>query len=257
MDLTTLIDTATSENNTSVNYSLFIQICESSESDSGKQTCSILLKRLAHKNINVTLNSLTLANSLFLNCSDSVKRQVASRPFLDPLVKMVMSDSTHSTIKSRILDLLSTWNDLAKYDSSMGYLVDLYSNLKQQGIVFPTSKPVVSKPILNKEDEELELALALSLSNINDKPISRAPKTKNPPPLFLVKALYDFPGSEDGELRLSKGDIVKVYDDSTFRDWWRGSIDSKSGIFPSNYVEKVSDSKQVSDGIDSLENEFA
>lgn len=59
--------------------------------------------------------------------------------------------------------------------------------------------------------------------------------------LFCVKVLYDYPGYEEGELSLSQGQIVKVYDNTTFHDWWKGEVDGKVGIFPSNYVQVYQD----------------
>jgi signal transducing adaptor molecule len=66
-----------------------------------------------------------------------------------------------------------------------------------------------------------------------------------------VKALYDFAGLEEGELRLQRGDIVDVYDDTTFKDWWKGEVSGRIGIFPSNYVEKLPDGASTPNGMPS------
>jgi signal transducing adaptor molecule len=50
-----------------------------------------------------------------------------------------------------------------------------------------------------------------------------------------VKALYDFVPSESGELGFSRGDVITVLD-SVYKDWWRGELHGKTGIFPVNYV---------------------
>jgi signal transducing adaptor molecule len=55
-----------------------------------------------------------------------------------------------------------------------------------------------------------------------------------------VRALFDFVPSESGELAFRKGDIIAVLD-SVYKDWWRGSLRGQTGIFPLNYVEKLSD----------------
>lgn len=55
-----------------------------------------------------------------------------------------------------------------------------------------------------------------------------------------VRALYDFVPSEDGELEFKKGDVIAVLE-SVYKDWWRGSLKGKTGIFPLNYVEKLAD----------------
>jgi signal transducing adaptor molecule len=74
-----------------------------------------------------------------------------------------------------------------------------------------------------------------------------SPVRQNPPPqpsyLFQVKALYDFNPTDSGELQLRKGDIVNVYDHTTFPDWWKGSLNGNLGIFPSNYVERIEQSE--------------
>ena len=38
---------------------------------------------------------------------------------------------------------------------------------------------------------------------------------------------------------MNRGDIVDVYDCTTFQDWWKGSLNGQVGIFPANYVERV------------------
>lgn len=58
-----------------------------------------------------------------------------------------------------------------------------------------------------------------------------------------VKALFDFQPSEAGELQFRKGDIITVLE-SVYKDWWKGSLKGDTGIFPLNYVEKLSDPTQ-------------
>ncbi|KAI5303721.1 ESCRT-0 subunit protein hse1, partial [Ascosphaera pollenicola] len=55
-----------------------------------------------------------------------------------------------------------------------------------------------------------------------------------------VRALYDFTPSEPGELAFRKGDIIAVLE-SVYKDWWKGSLRGQTGIFPLNYVEKLTD----------------
>lgn len=55
-----------------------------------------------------------------------------------------------------------------------------------------------------------------------------------------VRALYDFTPTEAGELPFKKGDIIAVLE-SVYKDWWKGSLKGQIGIFPLNYVEKLSD----------------
>lgn len=50
-----------------------------------------------------------------------------------------------------------------------------------------------------------------------------------------VKALHTFEPTEQGELAFEKGDIIKVVDRG-YKDWWRGQLRGRTGIFPVNYV---------------------
>ena len=50
-----------------------------------------------------------------------------------------------------------------------------------------------------------------------------------------VRALHSFQPTEPGELQFEKGDIIKVVD-RNYKDWWRGQLRGRTGIFPVNYV---------------------
>ena len=50
-----------------------------------------------------------------------------------------------------------------------------------------------------------------------------------------VRALHTFEPTEAGELAFEKGDIIKVVDRG-YKDWWRGQLKGRTGIFPVNYV---------------------
>lgn len=107
----------------------------------------------------------------------------------------------------------------------------------------PHGKPEVPKRVVD-DDDDLQLALALSLSenHAKTKQPEKVQQTQKPQQaLFSVRALYDFPGSDHGELALHQGAIIQVFDDSTFKDWWKGKLNGKVGIFPSNYVQVISD----------------
>lgn len=60
----------------------------------------------------------------------------------------------------------------------------------------------------------------------------------NPTPSVLVtrvRALHSFEPTESGELAFERGDIIKVVDRG-YKDWWRGQLRGRTGIFPVNYV---------------------
>lgn len=49
-------------------------------------------------------------------------------------------------------------------------------------------------------------------------------------------ALYRYTSTETGDLSFNQGEIILVIKKEG--DWWTGCIGNKTGIFPSNYVEK-------------------
>lgn len=55
---------------------------------------------------------------------------------------------------------------------------------------------------------------------------------------LLVKARFPFQQTNEDELSFSKGDVISV---SRQEDggWWEGSLNGKSGWFPSNYVREL------------------
>ncbi|KAI8826365.1 hypothetical protein BJ741DRAFT_631423, partial [Chytriomyces cf. hyalinus JEL632] len=250
-----LVRQATDEKQTRENWALFIRICDNANvsSDKAREAVSALSKRIVHSNANVSLFALTLANSLVQTCSIKVHREISSRVFVDAITRHLMSSGVHMTVKLRILEMLQSWAIAFKDKPELGYLVDAYNQLKRQGLNFPdpdakpdSAKKSASQLAKEQEDDEIELALALSMSADEQKKHSRnsappapaqTPTARNP--ICRVRALYDFPGLEEGELRLAFNDIVNVHDDTTFKEWWKGECGGRVGIFPSNYVERI------------------
>ncbi|KAI9353357.1 hypothetical protein DFJ73DRAFT_828334 [Zopfochytrium polystomum] len=260
-----LINQATAETNTSENWSLFIEICERADRSEAeaRSAVQIISKRLNHRNVNVILYSLTLANALVQNCGMNVHREMCYRLFLDTLVQQVSASTTHEIVRTRILDLIRQWAEAFKSKPELGMMVDTYNQLKEKNYKFPKEKkPEVPKTQSaiqkQKEEDELQLAMALSLSEENKKKSTKKSSTStpaSPPPqqstskiICRVRALYDFAGLDEGELRLQRNDVVDVYDDTTFKDWWKGELRGKVGIFPANYVEKIPDADVPSSG---------
>ncbi|KAG8433266.1 hypothetical protein GDO86_017522 [Hymenochirus boettgeri] len=53
-----------------------------------------------------------------------------------------------------------------------------------------------------------------------------------------VRARYDFFSGQPADLSFRKGDIIEVIDCSD-RNWWKGRISGKTGLFPQNYVNQI------------------
>ena len=63
-----------------------------------------------------------------------------------------------------------------------------------------------------------------------------------------ARALYDFAPSAEDELGFRIGDLITVTD--TQGSWWMGSLDGRSGAFPSNYVELYEAGQRPTDASD-------
>lgn len=54
----------------------------------------------------------------------------------------------------------------------------------------------------------------------------------------MVKARYNFKQNNEDELSFSKGDVILVTRQEE-GGWWEGTLNGKTGWFPSNYVREI------------------
>ncbi|KAK0868084.1 ESCRT-0 subunit protein hse1 [Friedmanniomyces endolithicus] len=254
---------ATDENLISENWELILDVCDRvSASTSGpQQAIAALIKRLAHRNANVQLYTLELANALSQNCGPPLHRELASKAFTDSLLRLAGDRNSHAQVKQKVMERMETWTELFGRNPELGIMEQAWQKLRllQPGLQAP-SKPVkmqISSDDRRKEDEELQMALALSVQQ--DKaasPAAAAVASSEEADAALpgaaqqqgttaatvsrVRALYDFVPSEKGELAFQKNDVIAVLE-SVYKDWWKGSLHGQTGIFPLNYVEKLPD----------------
>ncbi|KAF6824760.1 class e vacuolar protein-sorting machinery protein hse1 [Colletotrichum musicola] len=266
---------ATDENLTSEDWGAIIEVCDRVGSDQNgpKEVVQAMIKRLAHRNANVQLYTLELANALSQNCGKNMHRELSSRAFTDAMLKLANDRNTHNQVKAKILERMKEWSDMFSKDADLGIMYDAYFRLKQSNptLQAPSApqKTGLTELDRQKEEDELQMALKLSLQEEERKKKSAEPavatssSTANaagpaaqavqsqiqstPVPagttaatVSRVRALYDFVPSEPGELEFKKGDVIAVLE-SVYKDWWRGSLKGKTGIFPLNYVEKLTD----------------
>ncbi|VDN05552.1 unnamed protein product [Thelazia callipaeda] len=59
----------------------------------------------------------------------------------------------------------------------------------------------------------------------------------------LVQAMFDFKLQEEGELGFKRGDIITVTNRED-DNWWEGTLNGKSGMFPATYVCPFNNSAQ-------------
>ena len=190
-------------------------------------------------------------------------REISSRSFTDALLKLANDRNTHNQVKVKILEKMKDWSDIFNKDPDLGIMYDAYYRLKQNNPTLqPPSAPQkqgLTDSDRQKEDDELQMALRLSLQDEERKKSTPSTSTQAGPStqqesapapvasagttaatVSRVRALYDFAPSEPGELEFKRGDVIAVLE-SVFKDWWRGSLKGKNGIFPLNYVEKLTD----------------
>ncbi|RUS18990.1 SH3 domain protein [Endogone sp. FLAS-F59071] len=254
-----IVANATSENLTSEKWDLILNVCDKVVKglpDSARDVVQAVQKRIVSRNANVQLYSLTLTESLVKNCDKPVHREISSRAFTGTLSKLVTDRITHESVRKRILELMQQWAFEFRPDPTLGIMEEACNSLREQGIQFPSpQKPKKEAPQSElekqKEEEELQLALALSLSETESRSQYKAPTSSSAakattaaasaaPKISRVRALYDFTPTESGELGFQKGDIIRVLE-NVYRDWWKGELRGKTGIFPVNYVEKIVD----------------
>jgi len=214
---------------------------------------------------------LQLANALSQNCGIKLHRELASRAFTDALLRLASDRNTHQQVKAKILERMSEWADMFK-DPDLGIMKDQYWKLKSQNPnLHPPSAPTKSRLTdLDRQKEEEELQMALKLS-IQDKASTPSQAQSNAPAqasssgrdrtqsqsqgsgqsqpvapgttaatVSRVRALFDFQATDPDELTFRKGDVIAVLE-SVYKDWWKGLLRGKTGIFPLNYVEKLAD----------------
>lgn len=61
------------------------------------------------------------------------------------------------------------------------------------------------------------------------------PAVTTEPAVGRVRALHTFEGTDPEDLPFKKGEVIKVLD-KRYKDWWRGELKGRTGIFPVNYV---------------------
>ncbi|KAI0761840.1 hypothetical protein BD413DRAFT_587977 [Trametes elegans] len=327
-----IVAKTTDENLTGENWELILNLCDKVQEEGEQGARNVIaasLKRLAHRNPNVQLYTLTLVEALSKNCGIDVHREIASRAFTQALEKLVTDRTTHDKVRKRVLGMVAVWTAEFEKDPTLGLMEECYESLKGKGYKFETPNepppPDVDDDVRRREEEELQRALEISMqdkggrsqweayslassngasgsgagssrqgssatpgpssasarpahSSSSQAPVyggyvpssatpavsgvapsnppsaSATPTTTAPPassspvsaqspqdsiPIVTrVRALHTFEPTEPGELAFEKGDIIKVVD-RNYKDWWRGQVKGRTGIFPVNYVEPL------------------
>lgn len=102
-------------------------------SDTGaKDAVAAMIKRLAHRNANVQLYTLELANALSQNCGIQMHKELASRSFTDAMLRLANDRNTHQAVKAKILERMAEWTEMFSRDPDLGIMEGAYMKLKTQ-----------------------------------------------------------------------------------------------------------------------------
>lgn len=245
-----IVERATSENNTSEDWSKIMNICDevSRSSTGSKDALKSILKRLNHRIPQVSLQALTILDACVNNCGKPFHLEVCSRDFVGEVRNFIRK--LHRTAALKFKGMIRDWAKTFKDDPQLSLIPTLYEELKREKEEFPETKSTsiglsstpAKKTTSSNEDDDLALAIQLSLSEAK----SGQPKTQSLYPSISssqsttsksrkVRALYDFEAAEDNELTFKTGDIITVTDSSD-ANWWKGELDGRSGLFPANFV---------------------
>jgi signal transducing adaptor molecule len=121
------------------------------------------------------------------------------------------------------------------HDTPQPYSADVSSSAAPVTVEAPhkqTSKPVAA-PVAEAPMSVLPVITAVPTASTAPQPTQ--PTIPDLATATRVRALHNFEPAAAGELAFEKGDVIKVVD-RTHKDWWKGQLKGRTGIFPVNYV---------------------
>ena len=143
------------------------------------------------------------------------------------------------------LNLLKTHNYIQPqaYDDILRLLpTDVSNNGNRRDMVGPPSMGFSTN---GAPGSTFAGAMPSPLSNMASPPAAAAampPPAYNAPvmenKLGNAEALYDYNGQSPSDLTIHRGDIIQLTE-LINDDWWKGTLNGQTGIFPRNYVKKL------------------
>ncbi|KAI1287004.1 SH3 domain-containing kinase-binding protein 1 [Halotydeus destructor] len=152
--------------------------------------------------------------------------------------KALTKSASSSDLDSDILDGRNISKTLARHSSGESYVE-----------IEPAKKPISVPEVTISIGFHSQLKSALGMMDEKGKKAKNLTHTtdgKPAPemPLKLVKeqakVIYAWEAQDEDELSIKEGDIVNIISKNTEdRGWWRGELNGKLGVFPSNYVKLI------------------
>ncbi|XP_051761302.1 rho guanine nucleotide exchange factor 7a isoform X1 [Ctenopharyngodon idella] len=129
---------------------------------------------------------------------------------------------------SRVLTTLVALN---KVTADIGIGSDSVCTRHSSAHRIKSFESLASQSSLGRSSKLLHNQFRSLVSNFGDM-------TENSNAQLVVKARFNFQQTNEDELSFSKGDIINVTRTEE-GGWWEGSLNGKTGWFPSNYVREV------------------
>ncbi|GAA5895543.1 hypothetical protein JCM8208_005262 [Rhodotorula glutinis] len=63
-------------------------------------------------------------------------------------------------------------------------------------------------------------------------------RAAQPQPRQLCRAVWDYQGGQADDLSFRSGDVISIVEELNV-DWWRGTLNGRTGLFPCNHVERI------------------
>ncbi|KAF7731464.1 hypothetical protein EC973_000272 [Apophysomyces ossiformis] len=99
-------------------------------------------------------------------------------------------------------------------------------------VAVPVTMPVAAPSPLNQHQPATE-------ATPPPPPPAYSPPSQPANTIATAEALYDYKGDDPStDLSFRQGDVIYVTE-YVNADWWRGTLNGKSGIFPQNHVQKI------------------
>lgn len=268
---------ATDATLTTDNWQRIMIVCDlvkEDPEDNGRDVIQFLERRFEQRDANVILRAISLTIALAENCGSRLQQEISSKHFTHLLYDLIENKHVHFTLKSAIARCIEQLAKSFQNDPSLKSMNDTYRNiLKHHRELLKTdqneSKPSISpndsiaydkKHVVVDEDKELAEAMRLSLQEYESTKQKQQQQSEQPMQAYStpvntqqinkksqlkrVKAMYDLNSKEKDELSFHRGDIIVVLE-QVYRDWWRGSLHGKIGIFPLNYVAPLDPTSEL------------
>ncbi|ODO04779.1 hypothetical protein I350_05389 [Cryptococcus amylolentus CBS 6273] len=165
-----LVLKATDENLASEDWALNMDVCDkvSGEGENGARLAiAALQKRLSHRNPNVQIYALELANVLAQNCGNELLGELSSRNWTQALDRLVNDRTTAAPVKKKALVYIKEWARQfeATGNPNLGLMGELYDQLRSKNLPFDEAEAApesAAEARRREEEEELQRVLELS-----------------------------------------------------------------------------------------------